>query len=248
MIGSIGTTSGLEPRSRGSAPKEPLRRPARRIALRARVEARASRLVAEELRPTLVEPFVHRRPWYASAARPALAAILAAVAAWPLAQTAYAAPAEPEVPSEIAVTDESQKVFLVAHAAGVQIHSCEATSSGYRWSFVAPRADLYDDNGKPVATHFGGPTWQARDGSYVVAQRVDGVTVAATAIPWLLLRATSKGAGPDGDRLAHTTFIQRIATTGGLAPAPAECNESTAGTTREIPYTADYVFWKTSGV
>jgi len=46
--------------------------------------------------------------------------------------------------------------------------------------------DLYGENGKRIATHFARPTWQAKDGSTVVAQRVDGVTVDATAIPWLL--------------------------------------------------------------
>ena len=43
--------------------------------------------------------------------------------------------------------------------------------------------------------------------------------------------------GLDGDRLVATTYVQRIATTGGLAPPAAECN----------PYTADYYFWKRTG-
>ena len=82
----------------------------------------------------------------------------------------------------------------------------------------------------------------------VVAQRAaDPVTVDPTAIPWLLLSPVSKGAGPDGDRLAHTTYIQRIATTGGLAPAAALCNAGTVGTVAEVPYTADYYFWKKTG-
>ena len=42
-----------------------------------------------------------------------------------------------------------------------------------------------------IGTHFGGPTWQAKDASTVVGKRVDGVTVDPTAIPWLLLEATS---------------------------------------------------------
>jgi hypothetical protein len=172
-----------------------------------------------------------------------LAGIVAAAAAWPLAQLAYAGPSAPAVPGRIAVQD-GHKVFLVGHAVGVQIYSCNPTSGGYRWSFVAPRADLYGDNGMLLATHFGGPTWQAKDGSYVVGQRVDGVTVDATAIPWLLLFAASTAPGPDGDRLVETTFIQRIATTGGLEPPAADCNVGTAGTIEEVPYTADYYFWK----
>ena len=65
-----------------------------------------------------------------------------------------------------------------------------------------------------------------------------------TAIPWLLLEPTSATAGPDGDRLAGTKYIQRINTTEGLAPAASTCNAETAGDVAEIDYTADYVFWK----
>jgi Protein of unknown function (DUF3455) len=180
-----------------------------------------------------------------SVRRLAVAGIAVLAAVLPAAQAAQAGPAEPEVPGTIAV-EAGHKLFLVGHAVGVQIYSCNTTASGFSWGFVAPRADLYDDNGKLIVTHFGGPTWQAKDGSAVVGQRVDGVTVDPTAIPWLKLSAASTTAGPDGDRLANTTFIQRIATTGGLAPAAAECNSSTAGAVREIPYTADYYFWKRS--
>ena len=172
--------------------------------------------------------------------------ILAVAAAGPFAQVASAGPSEPVVPSRIAV-EEGHKVYLVGHAVGVQIYSCNAGPSGYSWGLVAPRANLYDDNGKLLMSHFGGPSWQARDGSKVVAQRVDGVPVDASAIPWLLLSTVSTTAGPDGDRLGNTTFIQRIATTGGLAPAAADCTSATVGHVVEVPYTADYYFWKAKG-
>jgi len=174
------------------------------------------------------------------------AAIVAGVAAWPLAQVAYAGPAEPQVPTKIQV-GAGNKVFLVGHAVGVQIWGCNPTGTGFGWTLVAPRANLYDDNGKLIITHFAGPTWQAKDGSHVAGQLVDRVTVDVTAIPWLLLSATSPAAGADGDRLVGTTFIQRIATAGGLAPGAGTCNPDTAGTTAEVPYTADYYFWKRTG-
>jgi hypothetical protein len=170
-----------------------------------------------------------------------LAAIVTAAAAWP--QVAAAAPSEPDVPSAVQVPD-GNKMFLVGHAVGVQIYSCNAMSSGYSWAFVAPRANLYDDNGKLVVTHFAGPRWQAKDGSHVDGRVEDRVTVDPTAIPWLLLSAAATTPGPDGDRLVTTTYIQRISTTGGLAPAAADCNADTAGTTEEVPYTADYYFWR----
>lgn len=174
------------------------------------------------------------------------AGLVAAMALGAAAQVAHAEPTGPGVPSAIEVPDGNQ-VFLVGHAVGVQIYSCTATSGGHAWTFVAPRADLYDGNGKLVATHFGGPTWQARDGSSVVAARQAGAVVDPTAIPWLLLSTVATTTGPDGDRLTDTTFIQRTATAGGLAPAARTCNHRTAGTTAEVPYTADYHFWKSTG-
>ena len=68
--------------------------------------------------------------------------------AW-LVQVAQAGPPPPSVPDPIQVLDGS-KVFLIGHAIGVQIYSCNGTG----WSLVAPRADLFDDQGEIVVTHF----------------------------------------------------------------------------------------------
>ena len=161
-----------------------------------------------------------------------------------LAGVAQAGPAEPTVPAKVAVP-EGHKLFLVGHASGVQVHECTATG----WRFVGPLANLYDDNGKLLTTHFGGPSWQAGDGSKVTAM-LDGdaaITVDPAAIPWLRLRVTSATSGADGDRLAATTYIQRLETTGGLAPTPETCHAGTVGQVARIPYTAVYAFWKATG-
>jgi Protein of unknown function (DUF3455) len=155
-------------------------------------------------------------------------------AALVLAPASQAHPRPPEVPSAIAVP-EGNRPYLDVHAKGVQIYSC----NGQAWTLVAPRATLYD-HGKRIGTHYAGPTWQTKDGSTVVGARVDGVNVDPTAIDWLLLSATPTTNG----RLAKTTFIQRINTTGGRPPVAADCNAGTTGAQAEIPYTADYVFWK----
>jgi Protein of unknown function (DUF3455) len=175
-----------------------------------------------------------------------LVGIVAAAAALSLTQVAQAGPPAPAVPGEIQVP-AGNKVFLVGHAVGVQIYSCNASAGGIAWGFVAPRANLYNDHGKLIITHFAGPTWQAKDGSTVVGRAEASVTVDASAIPWVRLAAASTAAGSDGDRLVHTTYIQRIATTSGLAPPAAECTAATAGTVAEVPYTADYYFWKHTG-
>ena len=183
--------------------------------------------------------------------------IVAVAATVSMTQVASAEPAPPKGPDAVAVPP-GNKVFLLAKTKvgdAVQIYQCNADPTKpntFTWSFVEPRATLIADNGQ-VVNHFVGPTWQAKDGSKVQATVANGgqarVTVDRTAIPWLLLSATSTSAGPDGDRLTNTTFIQRINTTGGLAPDPAECNQAaaTAKTRKEVQYTADYLFWKKTG-
>ena len=166
----------------------------------------------------------------------ALAAIAVSGA---LASTATARPATPPtVPTDIRVPAGNQ-LFDVGHALGVQIYSCNGTT----WSFVAPRANLFDDQGKLIITHFAGPTWQAKDGSMVVGHAEASVSVDPTAIPGVRLSAASTTPG----QLGSTTNIQRIATTGGHVPPAADCNATTAGTVAEVPYTADYYFWKKNG-
>ena len=165
-----------------------------------------------------------------------LTAALIATAAVPAA--AIAGPAAPPVPGDIAVP-EGHKPYLVAHAEGVQIYTCE----GSAWKLLAPRATLTAENGNVIGSHYGGPTWEARDGSTVVGKRDAGVPGAPGAVDWLRLKATSTAAGADGDRLAGTTYIQRIHTVGGVAPAGA----CAAGASAEVPYTADYVFFKATG-
>ena len=164
--------------------------------------------------------------------------LVAVAAALSLTQVAHAGPPAPKVPPEIKV-DEGNKVFLIGHAVGVQIYTC----NGITWSSAVPRANLYNDHGKLIITHFRGPTWQARDGSQAVGTVVNKVNLDRSAIDWVLL-STKTTPGPDGDRLVGTTFIQRIHTAGGLTPPAADCNAATASTVVEAPYTADYVFWK----
>ena len=60
-----------------------------------------------------------------------------------------------------------------------------------------------------------------------------------TAIPWLLLSAVSTG-GPG--KLADVTSIQRLNTSGGVAPATG-CDAGHVGTNARVPYSADYLFY-----
>ncbi len=172
-----------------------------------------------------------------------LVGVVAAAATVSLTQVAHAAPDRPTVPKDIRVSGDN-KVSLVGHTRdGVQIYTCTGTS----WAFAGPRADVVDDDGQLIATHFAGPTWLATDGSKVagVVPPSGSITVDPTAIPWLLLTANPDQAV--GGVLSDTTFIQRVATTGGLAPAATECTPESVGKQVAVPYTADYYFWQKTG-
>src|SRR5688572_7195893 len=131
--------------------------------------------------------FIHPHKAVARAAR--LSLIAAALVAVPAGSATAAQPQPPTVPSTIQV-EAGHKLFLSGHATGVQIYKCNPTpTGGHAWGLTAPRANVYDDKGKVIMTHFGGPSWQARDGSTVVGKRVDGATVDPTAIQWLLISA-----------------------------------------------------------
>jgi hypothetical protein len=66
----------------------------------------------------------------------------------------------------------TERVTHTMQAAGVQVYQCKTVRDNptkHEWSFVGPEADLYDGSGQRVGRHYGGPTWEALDGSKVVA-------------------------------------------------------------------------------
>jgi uncharacterized protein DUF3455 len=131
------------------------------------------------------------------------------------------------------------KPFLVVHAIGTQTYTC--TSVGLWSAASVPDARLFASNGKQIGIHFVGPRWQLKDGSLVKGRKVAFMTSQdPMAIQWLLLQADSTGAGPEGDRLLPTTYIQRVNTVGGKPATPA----CTVGTTISVPYQADYYFYR----
>ncbi len=154
------------------------------------------------------------------------------------------APGDPLDPRTYA---PDSRLFLVVHAVGVQKYTCLANRT---WLFTDPEATLYKTTGvpKPIGTHFlnfatGRPVWRLKDGSSVEAARTVTVSAGTGNIPLLLLQAVATTAGSDGDRLARTTWVQRLNTSGGVAPAGA----CTSGDRLAVPYSADYFFWRAAG-
>jgi len=125
-----------------------------------------------------------------------------AAATLSMTQAAHAELPTPTVPDPVIAAPAGNEVFLVGHATGKQIYTCNGNGS---WGTAVPQADLYD-NGKLIIKHFAGPTWQeVPDGSSVVGAKVNnGVSPDPNAIPWLLLKATKTTAGRGGHLLSDT--------------------------------------------
>lgn len=185
-------------------------------------------------------------------------ATLAMLFAAPLALAHRVTP--PPVPANLEV-EPGNKAFLKGHATGTQNYICLPDGTGFKFVLFTPQATLFDEDGKQIITHFFSPNpdpkeagtiraaWQYRDTSTVWAGLVEPSSdpdfVEPDAIPWLLLEKKGSQDGPTGgDKLTDTTFIQRVNTSGGLAPDTGCESEEDVGTKAFVPYTADYIFYK----
>jgi hypothetical protein len=72
----------------------------------------------------------------------------------------------------------------------------------------------------------------------------DPAFVAPGAVAWLKVTATATQDGPTGgDTLTKTTFIQRLNTSGGVAPSTGCAAATDVGHQAFVPYKADYFFY-----
>ena len=105
----------------------------------------------------------------------------------------------------------------------------------------------------PNPPRFGDATWQSSfDSSRVWAQKDNFVTAGTDsscpnsgAIDCLLLQVIGSAEGPTGGKsLSKTTFIQRLNTRGGSAPATGCLVPGDVGKQVLMPYSADYFFFR----
>jgi Protein of unknown function (DUF3455) len=177
-----------------------------------------------------------------------------------LLQPLYAADVmPPPVPPNLEVP-AGNTPFLEGHAIGTQNYICLPSDTSVAWTFVGPQATLFNDKDRQLITHFLSlnpdepdtprATWQhSRDTSTVwamaIASSSDPEFVESGAIPWLLLQVVGARPGPTGgERLTETTFIQRVHTSGGVAPSTGCAQITDVGQRVFVPYTADYVFYR----
>lgn len=135
------------------------------------------------------------------------------------------------------------KVVMETVGAGEITYECKAKAAmadQFEWVFVGPKAVLKDRAGKAVGSYYGPPaTWQANDGSKVTGAQLAVAPAAAGSIPLQLVKANpAMGSGA----MTGVSYIQRVATVGGVAPAKA-CGAMSVGQREVVSYQADYIFW-----
>ena len=170
----------------------------------------------------------------------------------------------PKIPMEIEVPS-GNRLFRVEHAIGTQNYMCLPSSlhPPVEWTLLGPQATLFNTHDRQTMTHFqspnadeGGtmrPTWQdSRDSSAVWGKKKressDPAFVDPDAIPWLLVEVVGRDVGPTGRHaVSYATYLQRLNTSGGQAPATGCVDATNIGARVQVPYSADYFFFRSIG-
>ena len=169
--------------------------------------------------------------------------LLVTCLALPSPVASLAQPTGPDVPKEVAVPSGYKLLFRL-EAKGVQVYKAlEGKGGALEWVLEAPLADLFEEKGGKAGWHYDGPAWEATDGSKLVRDKTQDVKSAPAPkpqqdIPWLLLKVKA-AEGQDG-KLSPATYIQRLHTEGGKAPAEVP---KRVGTKVGVAYRAEYYFY-----
>lgn len=136
------------------------------------------------------------------------------------------------------------KVAMETVGAGDITYECRVKANApgeHEWVFVGPDAKLMDRGGKQVGKYYGPPaTWESMDGSKLTGAQVAVAPNGTGNIPLQLVKGNpAMGAGS----MQGVSYVQRVATRGGVAPAMA-CGASSIGQKQVVKYQADYIFYR----
>ncbi len=146
------------------------------------------------------------------------------------------------LPEAVRVPAGHAQAWHTTTAGGEITYECRAKkdmADQFEWAFVAPVATLKSGD-KVVGKYYGGPTWEAADGSKVTGKQLAVAPATAGAIPLQLVKANpAEGTGA----LVGVSYIQRLRPQGGVAPT-LPCGMAQKGQRQVVSYQADYVFYK----
>ena len=158
-------------------------------------------------------------------------------------------PMKPATYSQAALPDAvkvpaGHVVAMETVGAGNITYECRVRANApgeHEWAFVGPDATLTDRGGKQVGRYYGPPaTWESADGSRLTGTQVAVAPNGSGNIPHQLVEGNpAMGTGA----MQGVSYIQRVATMGGTAPA-MPCAAASVGQKQVVKYQADYIFYR----
>lgn len=172
-----------------------------------------------------------------------IAALAVSLLALPAAVAAISEPTG--LASRLRAPANEEPAFMLS-GTGDHIFECRpnlAEANSYQWVFVAPDATLYEGP-RSVGRMATANMWEHSSDRTSVSGVVRAIQPGgADNLPWALLRAYPAG---ETGLFAGVTSIQRVNTTGGIAPATG-CDASHSGSEARVAFSADYYFYKRRG-
>ncbi|MDO9359888.1 MAG: DUF3455 domain-containing protein [Polaromonas sp.] len=195
------------------------------------------------LAPAFDRPGAHQRRGLTLAASLLLmtaAMLIAGCGASPLAR--FDAAQQQGLPADVRVPAGHQAV-LEARASGELQYECQAIKRApfeYAWLPRDRSIELRDGSNSAIVLSRSGRSWVHRDGSQLAVREFVEVDNGPHSLPFQRARvepSTLSGA------LHNISYIQRINTVGGL-PSVRNCSSAELGMRVQVPYEAEYVFWR----
>ncbi len=136
---------------------------------------------------------------------------------------------------------------------GAQVYECLPSGDGYAWTFIGPKAHLVNPNRPEDGIYHGPvsfgpnpvPQWvNLADGSSVQGSVIQRAPGQPGAIAMLLLQSVGNSNAADGTPglLGNVNYIQRLDTSGGVAPSDT-CDADNNGQDVYVPYSAHYYLY-----
>lgn len=159
---------------------------------------------------------------------------------------AVAAVAEPTGLIAALRASANEEAAFMLSADGVHVYECRLSGGSPNvaaWFFVTPDATLYEGT-RSIGVHKTANLWESSSDRSSVSGTVRATQGAGNVnLPWVLYRAQPMGAS---GLFAGVTSIQRVNTTGGVAPASG-CSPGTVGAEARVAFRAEYYFYKRRG-
>jgi hypothetical protein len=171
--------------------------------------------------------------------------VLALAVALTALPAAAAIPEPPGISRNLRASAQEEPAFVLS-ANGIHLYECKPRATdpnAYSWYFVVPDATLRDSGGER-ARHAAVNQWDSTSDRSTVSGVLTAMQPTTPGnLPWALIRAIPGAA--DG-MFAGVTSIQRVNTSGGVAPATG-CDAASAGSEVRVNFSADYYFYKRRG-